>query len=137
MNGLQGYSDSTGHIAANSPGNSPGAYGPPFSAPPSSSTYSAAISTIAFGYYADGTVNLSGLTTGHTYQIQVWSYYSGSPGDCDTTLTGANTVTLVPDAGEFAAGAFTAASSSLTFNYNYGTQYGLINAIEVRDTSSQ
>lgn len=135
INGYTGYTD--GKISANSPGNTPGAYGGNFaSASPSSAAYSAAVSTLGFGYYANGTVNISGLTVGHTYQVQVWSFYPGSPGNCNTTLTGANTVTLDPDSGEYAIGSFTAGSTTLSFNYNYGIQYGLINAISIRDTTN-
>jgi hypothetical protein len=136
IGGYTGYTDSTGKISANSPGNSPGAYGTAFTtASPSSAAYSAATSVLAFGYYQNGTVVLSGLTSGHTYQVQVWSDYTGSPGNCNTTFTGANTVTLVPDAGEFATGTFTASATSLTFNYNYGANYGILSAISVRDVT--
>jgi fibronectin type 3 domain-containing protein len=136
IGGYTGYTDASGKISANSPGNAPGAYGGTFStASPSSAAYSAATATLGFGYFQNGSVVLSGLTTGHTYRVQVWSYYTGSPGNCNTTLTGANTVTLVPDSGQYAIGTFTAGSTSLTFNYNYGNDYGLINAVEVRDTT--
>jgi hypothetical protein len=137
INGYTGYTDASTKISANSPGGSPGAYGTLYStASPSSAAYSAAVSTIGFGYYQNGTVVLSGLTSGHSYQVQVWSYYTGAAGNCNTTFTGANTVTLVPGSGEFAIGTFTASSTSLTFNFNYASQYSVLSAVSLRDTTS-
>lgn len=134
---IEGYTDySDGKISANSPGNAPGAYTSAFTTTsPSSVAYSDLTSVLGFCYFTNGTVALTGLTVGDSYQIQVWAWDAGAGSNAHTTLTGANSVTLFPETGQFAIGTFTAAANSVAFNYNYVSQYGVINAIAVRDTT--
>jgi len=81
-----------------------------------------------------GTVTLSSLTSGHTYQVQAWSYIGGADGP--TTLTGSTPVTLT-SAGQFSIGAFTATGLTETFGYTdiANGNHAVINAVSVRDTT--
>lgn len=128
-----GLSDGT--ISITTPNGGAGAYGTAFTTEsPSSTNYSHLTDTIGFGYYVDGTVTISGLTTGDEYQVQAWSYYA--PGSADTTYTGNNTVVLSATTGQFAVGTFMASGPTETFNYNYGANGGLydvINAVSVQE----
>ena len=91
-----------------------------------------------------GTITLSGLSSGHSYLVQVFNYApDGDPGL--TTLSGTNSVTLsnLPGAagvntyGEFANGTFTANSTSEIFDWNGdGSSYTVIGSISVRDVSA-
>jgi lysophospholipase L1-like esterase len=91
-----------------------------------------------------GTVTLSGLSSGHSYQVQVFNYApDGDPGL--TTLSGATLATLsnlpgtagVNTYGEFATGTFIAGSSTEIFNWNGdGSSYTVIGSISVRDVSA-
>jgi len=91
-----------------------------------------------------GVITLSGLTQGHSYLVQVFSY--APDGDAGlTTLSGAAPVTLsnLPGAagvntyGEFANGTFIANSSSEMFDWNGdGSSYTVIGSISVRDVSA-
>ena len=91
-----------------------------------------------------GTITLSGLSPGHSYLAQVFSYApDGDPGL--TTLSGTTPVTLsnLPGAagvntyGEFANGTFTASSTSENFDWNgAGSSYTVIGSISVRDVSA-
>ncbi|MDD5675776.1 MAG: hypothetical protein PHC61_16520, partial [Chitinivibrionales bacterium] len=94
--------------------------------------------------YADKyTITLNNLTSGHTYQIQIWScdaYYDGG----NTTITCGDSVVLDKSkvnglgAGQYVIGTFTAGATApkLTFS---GTQNGsgdkgpVINALQVRE----
>jgi hypothetical protein len=104
-----------------------------------STAYQNLLSTIGFGYFVNGTVTVSGLTSGDNYQVQVWSSYPYSSPNAHTTFTGpsgSNTVTLLPENNQFALGTFTASGSTESFNYDYGNRYGLVNAVSVRELAS-
>lgn len=91
-----------------------------------------------------GTISISGLTTGQTYEVQIFNYVSdGDPGL--TTFSGTNTVTLgnLPGAGgantygEFATGTFTATNSTETFDWTgAGSTYTVVGAIYVSEVPS-
>ena len=133
---------------ANSGNGSPGAYGFAYNNPSAgnpttlSTDYNDLTSVIAFGYYGNGTVTISDLTPGDTYQVQAWSYYSVGAGNnpaADTTYTGDNSVVLSATTGQFAIGTFTPATSTETFGYNFGANggsYDVINAVSVREVSA-
>ena len=77
-----------------------------------------------------GTVTLSNLTLGQTYQLQIWNAaQNGRP----TTFTGGNTVDLT--GGDFALGTFlaTSATESFTFVSDLPGGFGEVNAIALRD----
>lgn len=112
------------------------------SAPPSSSAFAAVMN--AGGIYQNGgagtgTVTITGLTPGQTYQIQVFNYANDNdPGL--TTLTSSNAVTLsnLPGSGgantygEFATGTFTPSGSTETFTWaGAGSAYTVLGAIYV------
>ncbi len=90
-----------------------------------------------------GIVTISGLTIGHSYQVQVFNYAAdGDPGL--TTLSGTTPVTLsnLPGAGgantygEFATGIFAATSTAEIFNWSgAGSSYTVLGSISVRDVS--
>jgi lysophospholipase L1-like esterase len=91
-----------------------------------------------------GTINISGLSPGHSFLVQVFNYApDGDPGL--TTMAGAPPVTLsnLPGAagvntyGEYASGTFTASSTSESFDWNgAGSSYTVIGSISVRDVSA-
>jgi lysophospholipase L1-like esterase len=91
-----------------------------------------------------GTITLSGLSSGHSYLVQVFNYApDGDPGL--TTLSGTTPVTLnnlpgtagVNTYGEFANGTFTANSASESFDWNGdGSSYTVIGSISVQDVSA-
>jgi hypothetical protein len=112
------------------------------SAPPSSSAFAAVIN--AGGIYQNGgsgtgSVTITGLTPGQTYEIQVFNYANDNdPGL--TTLTSSNSVTLSNLAnsggagtyGEFATGTFTPSGSTETFTWaGAGSAYTVLGAIYV------
>jgi hypothetical protein len=118
---------------------------------PSISSASAAFAAVmdAGGIYQTGgtntgTISISGLTTGQTYQVQIFNFVSdGDPGL--TTFSGTNTVTLgnLPNAGgantygEFATGIFTATNSTETFDWTgAGSGYTVVGAIYVSEVPS-
>jgi hypothetical protein len=118
---------------------------------PTSAAASAAFATLMDdggifqnGGSGTGTVNISGLTIGHSYLVQVFNYApDGDPGL--TTLSGATPVTLnnLPGAGgvntygEFASGTFIANSTTEAFNWNgAGSSYTVLGAISMRDVSA-
>jgi len=100
--------------------------------------------TFQNGGSGSGTVTVSGLSSGHDYLVQVFSYAAdGDPGL--TTLSGAIPATLSNLAGaggagtygEFASGTFTASGAPELFNWNgAGSSYTVIGAISVRDVSA-
>ena len=91
-----------------------------------------------------GVVAVSGLTLGHSYLVQVFSY--APDGDQGlTTLSGTTPATLsnLPGAGgvntygEFANGTFTAGGPSEIFDWNGdGSSYTVIGALSVQDVSA-
>ncbi len=112
------------------------------SAPPSSSAFAAVMN--AGGIYQNGgsgtgTVTITGLTPGQSYEIQVFNYaLDNDPGL--TTLTSSNSVTLsnLPNSGgantygEFATGTFTPSGSTETFTWaGAGSAYTVLGAIYV------
>jgi hypothetical protein len=109
--------------------------------PPDSTNYNSLANQFGFNFFNTGTVTLSGLNTGQTYQVEVWSSYKDAAGETETTLggpTGSNSVTLLPQDNQFATGTFTASGTSESFTFNYGAGgggYDLINAVSVRDVS--
>lgn len=96
------------------------------------------------GGAGSGTVTLSGLLFGHSYEVQVFSYApDGDPGL--TILSGMTPVTLsnLPGAGgvntygEFATGTFTANAPDEIFDWNGdNSTYTVIGAISVRDVTA-
>ena len=86
--------------------------------PGTSASYVDLASEFGFTIVANGSVTISGLTSGDNYQIQVWSSYAGSPGNDATTLSGSTPVTLLPEDNEFATGLFQATGLTESFNYN-------------------
>jgi len=112
------------------------------SAPPSSSAFASVMN--AGGIYQNGgagtgTVTITGLTPGQSYEIQVFNYANDNdPGL--TTLTSSNSVTLshLPNSGgantygEFATGTFTPSGSTETFTWTgAGSSYTVLGAIYV------
>jgi hypothetical protein len=97
--------------------------------------------TFEFGDTGAGTVTISGLTPGHTYQVQIFDY----AGDGDTgytTFSGSTPVTLNTigsgaQGGSFTTGTFTATNADETFNWTGGggSSYTVLGAISVLDIS--
>ncbi|HSY16711.1 MAG TPA: GDSL-type esterase/lipase family protein [Candidatus Acidoferrales bacterium] len=97
-----------------------------------------------FGGSGNGVVNIAGLSLGHSYQIQVFSY--APDGDSGlTTLNGTQPVTLsnlpgsggIGTYGEFSTGSFYATSTTEFFNWNgAGSAYTVIGCISIRDVSA-
>jgi hypothetical protein len=95
--------------------------------------------TFEFGDTGAGTVTISGLTLGHTYQVQIFDY----AGDGDTgytTFSGSTPVTLNTigsgaQGGSFTTGTFTATNADETFNWTGGggSSYTVFGAISVLD----
>ncbi len=89
------------------------------------------------------TVTIGGsLQLGHTYQVQVWSYYSNDSGTATTNLSGITTpggtvtldaVSLLNQTGQFAIGTFTSNGNPLVFDFTADGGHGFINAVSVRD----
>jgi hypothetical protein len=96
-----------------------------------SASYEDIVSQIGFGYFGNGSVTLSGLTNGVSYQVQVWSSYAYAVGNDATTLTGTAPATLTPEDNEYSIGTFVATGPTEGFGLDYNTQYDLINAISV------
>jgi lysophospholipase L1-like esterase len=98
--------------------------------------------TFQFGGAGAGTVTISGLTSGHNYQIQVFNY--AGDGDAGlTTFSGSPSVEVSTEVGgivtqgQFATGTFTASGSTETFNWNgNGSSYTVLGAISVRDLTA-
>jgi hypothetical protein len=80
----------------------------------------------------DGTATLSGLTTGLTYQVEVWAVTIGFTNT--TTLDG--TTALNAGSGQFVLGSFTASSGTESFTYT-GTNGGArISAVQLRQLTT-
>jgi hypothetical protein len=112
--------------------------GTSFSPSPASPAYLAVMSSIAFTVGNPGSVVLTNLMSGDTYQIELWGSYNGSVGANNTTFSGpagSNSVTLDPNNNVFALGTFTATSSSVTIPFTPGTTYAVFNAVSLRDTT--
>ena len=133
------YTDGTG-IAITTPNGGAGAYTAPFSStsPPSSTNYSNLTSVLGFTVGVTGTVTLSGLTVNDTYDVEAWSYYTGTTVGGYTQLTGSTPVDLASTGGQYALGTFTATGTTETFGYAVGAadNHAIINAVSVFDTSS-
>ena len=141
-------STSDGIITVTAASGSLSDYGASFPSIPSASAAFAAVMD-AGGIYQTGgantgTISISGLTTGQTYQVQIFNFVSdGDPGL--TTFSGTSTVTLgnLPAAGgantygEFATGTFTATNSTETFDWTgAGSAYTVVGAIYVSEVPS-
>jgi hypothetical protein len=141
-------STSDGTITVTAASGSLSDYGANF---PSISSASAAFAAVmdAGGIYQTGgantgTISISGLTTGQTYEVQIFNFVSdGDPGL--TTFSGTNTVTLgnLPGAGgantygEFATGIFTATNSTETFDWTgAGSTFTVVGTIYVSEVPS-
>jgi hypothetical protein len=98
-----------------------------------SASYQAIVSQFGFGFFYNNTVTISGLTTGDTYQVQVFDSYKDAVGNTDTIFTGTVPVTLDPSLNQFATGTFVATGPTQSFGYDLATQYDLLNAVSVRD----
>jgi hypothetical protein len=135
-------------ISVTTPGGGLGPYsgGPFTTTSPSSAAYSDLISPyIGFTVGNTGTVMLSGLNFGDTYQVEAWSYFTGA-GDVTgppahpgyTTLTGSTSVNLASGVGQYAIGTFTATGASETFGYavNNSDNHAVLNAITLFDTTA-
>lgn len=106
----------------------------PFGSP--STSYNNLVSVIGFGFFNNGTVTLTGLTAGHTYQVQAWTYFGGGSGFGTTIYD--SSPSLDSNTGQFVVGTLTLASgNSATFNYNTGSgNYAMIDAVSIRDVTS-
>ena len=90
-----------------------------------------------------GLVTITGLTSGHTYSVQVFNYAAdGDPGL--TTLSGVSPAALgnLPGAGgpntygEVATGRFVASSATEVFHWNGdGSSYTVLGPISVMDVT--
>jgi hypothetical protein len=132
------YSDASGDIAITTPNGGAGAYTAPFTtASPSSTSYSNLTSVLGYTVGVTGSVTLSGLTSGDTYQVEAWSYYTGTTPGGSTTLTGATPVNLASTGGQYALGTFTATGTTETFGYavNAADNHAIINAVDVYNTT--
>ena len=97
-----------------------------------------------FGGSGTGTVTVSGLSSGHLYQVQVFNY--APDGDAGlTTLGGTTPVSLsnLPGSGgtgtygEFATGTFYATNASEVFTWSgAGSGYTVMGCISIRDVSA-
>jgi len=104
---------------------------------PSSASYSNLVNTGVFGAGGSSLVTIGGLgglnlTTGDTYQVQSWSWYSGD-GTATTIYDGANTVSLTNAVGQYAIGTFTATGPQETYDFSTSTGHQFVNVISVRD----
>ncbi|MGA2869821.1 MAG: hypothetical protein ABSF34_11770, partial [Verrucomicrobiota bacterium] len=141
-------STSDGTITVTAASGSLSDYGASFPSIPSASAAFAAVMD-AGGIYQTGgantgTISISGLTTGQTYQVQIFNFVSdGDPGL--TTFSGTSTVTLgnLPAAGgantygEFTTGTFTATNSTETFDWTgAGSTFTVVGAIYVSEVPS-
>ncbi|HSY16710.1 MAG TPA: hypothetical protein VK815_00175, partial [Candidatus Acidoferrales bacterium] len=96
-----------------------------------------------FGGAGVGRILISGLTTGHVYQVQIFNFApDGDPGL--TTFSGINPATLsnLPGAagpntyGEYATGSFTATGSAEMIMWNgSGSSYTVVGSISVQDVT--
>ena len=102
-----------------------------------SANYKNIVSTFVYHLiaYPSIQVQLSNLTIGDQYQVQLWAYDGKNSDLVQTTLSGSPSVTLNPVLGQFAIGDFTASSSTLTFTAPAasGQSYDLISTVSVRD----
>ena len=81
-------------------------------------------------------VTLTNLAVGDAYQIRVFSYYGNSSINSLQLSSGSNYITLA-DA-QYVTGTFTANTNTMTLYWGGASgsgKYGIINAIQVRDTS--
>jgi hypothetical protein len=132
------YTDASGDISVTTPSGGAGPYTGAFtSSSPSSTNYSNLTSVLGFTVGNTGTVTLSGLVSGQTYQVEAWSFYTGQSVPGSTTFTGTTPVNLVGATGQYALGTFTATGTTETFGYgvNNTDNHAIINAISVFDTS--
>jgi len=82
-----------------------------------------------------GTITLSGLGVGSTYQVQIWSVQLDNQHYVTTYTSGANSVSLQLNPGQFTLGTFVAdaATQSLTIQYTSGNaRYYALNAVALR-----
>jgi hypothetical protein len=96
-----------------------------------------------FGGAGMGRILISGLTSGHVYQVQIFNFApDGDPGL--TTFSGVTTATLnnLPGAGgpntygEYATGSFAATGPNEMILWNgAGSSYTVVNSISVRDVT--
>ncbi len=112
-----------------------------------STAYKTVLSGGAYGGASAGTVTLNGLTSGHSYSVQIWANDNRGGGEAARTeaasSTGGNTVTLAYEAnqasggggvGQYVVGTFVANSANLTFTLNPSASGSVqLNAITVRD----
>ena len=110
---------------------------------PASTNFAALINeggAFQFGGSGSGTVTISNLTVGDTYQVQIFNYAPGTGDPGLTTVSGSPAVTLSiatgsggPSTyGEFATGTFTANATTETFDWNgAGSTYTVLGAISV------
>lgn len=111
----------------------------------SSEVYSGSFETI--------TVDLAGLTSGHTYRLQWWSNDSGlnafsstrffdetsSTGNSGSATLDSNTTNAIGGLGQYVIGTFTATGSTASFTLTgsgVGAKLPLMNALQLRDTSA-
>ena len=137
FNPISGGSPATDGKISVDYGDDIGAFGTPFTTtPPSSVAYSNLTDTGAFGAGGFNTVTISGLTINDIYQVQSWSYYTGDSPTATTIYSGTTPVSLLNATGQFAIGTFTATSSSETYEYATSSGHNFVNAISVRDITS-
>jgi hypothetical protein len=115
-----------------------------------STNYNNVVSTLVFSQGGVGTgptITLSNLTSGHTYQVEVWAFDGklSDNGLVTTQLSGATAPNglingaysaTAPAVGQFVKGTFTATSSSKTFQALQTQSFSVINDIAVRDVTS-
>jgi hypothetical protein len=105
--------------------------GPFPTASPSSAAYSAAVSNFGFNNGNEGVkFKLSGLTTGDTYQVEVWL-----SADFLTELTGTNTPHLTNDT--YVVGTFTAQDTTASFSTITNVNaYTVVSDVALRQVST-
>lgn len=114
-----------------------GNYGAAFTAnSPSSTNYSNLVNTGIFNNGGGDTVTIGGsLVAGDTYQVEVWTYYSGDSSTAATVFssTGGNSVSLLNQTGQYALGTFVATASPEVFSFTADGGHGFVNDVSVRD----
>jgi hypothetical protein len=133
--------DGPGHISLTNLAATNGGDGSFTSASPSSAAYANVLSGVSYIINGNpaGSINLSGLTSGNKYQVEVWDATSSTNSENDSALmSGVSPVELSES--EFAVGTFTASGSTFSFTFSvpadHVTQYAGISAVAVREIAT-
>jgi hypothetical protein len=99
----------------------------------------------AGGLYGSGgtiTISSAALTTGHTYDVQIFNYSGDSQNESTTFMSGSSSVTLFDDngshVGQFVTGTFTATGTSeiISFGQPTGAYTPVVGAISLFDVTA-